>query len=93
MKTNEDEQFVIKGSKYRVVSKNGDGAPIVSVGEFRGYAAFASELAIVLKLDTSDGSEGRLRFIPYHAILTIDVIHMASQQAKEKSKECQVYYG
>lgn len=93
MKTNDNEQFVIKGSKYRVASKNGDGAPIISTGEFRGYAAFASELAIVLKLDTADGSEGRLRFIPYHAILTIDIINMAPQQATEERKECQVYYG
>jgi hypothetical protein len=93
MKANENEQFVIKGSKYRVASKNGDGAPIISTGEFRGYAAFSSELALVLKMDATDGSEGQLRFIPYHAILTIDVIEMASQQAKEEKRECQVYYG
>jgi hypothetical protein len=93
MKGNDTEQFVIKGSKYRVVSKNGDGTPIISTGEFRGYAAFASEIAIAVKLDTADGTEGRMRFIPYHAILAIDVIAMAPQKAKEESKESQVYYG
>lgn len=93
MKGSDSEQFVVKGSKYRVVSKNGEGAPIISTGEFKGYAAFASELAIAIKLDTADGTEGRMRFIPYHAILAIDVISMAVQKAKEEAKECQVYYG
>jgi len=92
MTSKDTEQFVIKGSKYRIVSKNGDNTPLISTGEFRGYAVFAGENALCLKMDSTDGKEGRLRFIPYHAVLAIDVISMAPPTEKEEKKESQVYY-
>ena len=94
MTIKEIEQFIVIGSKYRIMSQGGDDKPIVSNGEFRGYAAFAQETALCLKLDQSHGEEeGRMRFIPYHAILTIDVITMATQEAKKKeNEESRTYY-
>ncbi|NLK26575.1 MAG: IS110 family transposase [Euryarchaeota archaeon] len=92
MSIRDNEQFVVKGSRYRIVSESGDDKPMVSIGEFRGYAAFASEIALCLKMDSSDGKEGRMRFIPYHAILAIDVLTMASQKVSNESEESQAYY-
>lgn len=92
MTVKEIEQFIVIGSKYRILSKGGDDKPLISTGEFRGYAAFANETALCLKLDPSDGKEGRMRFIPYHAILAIDVVTMATPEAKRESEEARVYY-
>lgn len=88
------EQMITIGSKYKIISTGAKDEPLISAGEFRGYAAFANETALVLRLDASDGQEeGRIRFLPYHAVLCIDVLEMASKEVKEKKEENQVYYG
>lgn len=90
---NEIEELITIGSKYCITSMNNDDGPLVSVGEFRGYAAFANETALVLKLDGSNGQvEGRIRFLPYHAILAIDVLELAPKKVKEQKDDNRVYY-
>ncbi len=93
MAMKEIEQLITIGSKYRIVSTGNKDEPLISMGEFRGYAAFANETALVLKLDATDGQEeGRIRFLPYHAILCIDVLELASKEVKEKKEDNQVSY-
>jgi len=90
----EIEQMITIGSRYRIISTGTNDEPMTSTGEFRGYAAFANETVLVLKLDATEGQEeGRIRFLPYHAVLCIDVLEMASKEVKEKKEENQVYYG
>jgi hypothetical protein len=92
MAMKEIEELITIGSRYRIVSGGGDET-LISVGEFRGYAAFANETALVLRLDGSDGQEdGRIRFLPYHAIVAIDVIDLAPMATVEKKDESRVYY-
>lgn len=88
------KQFITIGSKYRIMSEGGNAKPLVSTGEFRGYAAFSDETALCLILDESHGEEaGNMRFIPYHAILVIDVLTLAPQEEKKKeSEDSRVYY-
>jgi hypothetical protein len=93
MAVREKEDLVIIGSHYMVRSQGAEDETLLSTGEFRGFAAFASETALVLKLDGSNGQEeGRIRFLPYHAILSIDVLKMASGQVQDRKEDNQVYY-
>jgi hypothetical protein len=92
MAMKEIEELITIGSRYRIVSNRGE-EPLISIGEFRGYAAFANETALVLRLDGSDGREdGLIRFLPYHAIVAIDVIKLAPKAIVEKKDDSRVYY-
>jgi hypothetical protein len=93
MAMKEIEELITIGSKYQITSAYSEDKPMVSVGEFRGYAAFSNETALVLKLDGSDGQEkDRIRFIPYHAILAIDVLELAPKKVQEQKDDNRVYY-
>jgi len=93
MAVKEIEEMITIGSRYRIMSSIGDDKPLVSMGEFRGYAAFANETALVLKLDGSNGQEaGRIRFLPYHAIIAIDVLELAPKKVQEEKEDNRVYY-
>jgi acyl-CoA synthetase (NDP forming) len=77
------------------LSKGGDDKPLVSSGEFRGYGVFGNETAISIKLDHSHGDEeGHMRFVPFHAVLVIDVLNLApaDEKKKQESEESRVYY-
>jgi hypothetical protein len=92
MAMNEIKELITIGSKYRIVS-SAEGTSLTSVGEFRGYAAFANETALVLRLDpTSDQEGGRIRFLPYHAIVAIDVLELAPVEKEERKDDSRVYY-
>ncbi len=93
MAMREIEEMIVLGSKYRIMSARTEDEPLVSTGEFRGYAAFANETALVLKLDDSnDQEEGCVRFIPYHAIQCIDVMELGSRDGQERKDDSRVYY-
>jgi hypothetical protein len=89
----EIEELITISSKYRITSVYTEDKALISCGEFRGYAAFSNETALVLKLDGTGGQEdGRIRFIPYHAILAIDVLELAPKKEQEKKDDNRVYY-
>lgn len=93
VKGKEKEESVTIGSHYKIRSVGTDNEPFISTGEFRGYAAFASETALILRLDGSHGQEeGRIRFLPFRTILSIDVLKMAAEQEQERKEDNQVYY-
>ena len=87
------EQMITIGSKYRIIHMSGNNGSMESIGEFRGYAAFSDENAICIKLDPSDKeSPERIRFIPYHAILVIDVLEQAPAKEVKKNEESRAIY-
>lgn len=85
MKKNK-EIVLTKGSKYRVKSLEAKDKPLVTHGIFRGYTAIGSNEGICIELDESyREAAGRIRVIPCHMILSIDVIK--AEEEKEKMKE------
>jgi len=89
----EIEELITIGSRYRIASIYTKDRPMMSIGEFRGYAAFSNETALVLKLDGSEGQEeGQIRFLPYHAIVSIDVLELAPKKKQEQKDDNRVYY-
>ncbi len=82
-----DEIQLTRGSKYQILSLGSKDEPITSTGKFVGYTSIGNSDGICLELDKSHKKmKGKLRIIPSHIILTIDVISIASQE-DEKEKE------
>ncbi len=89
----EDRVFVLtKGSKYRVTSAESREKPMVTLGDFKGYTSVGPDEALVMELDESHGElAGKLRIIPLHMVLAIDVIEAVEE--KEAAKEPEKMYG
>jgi hypothetical protein len=92
-KTDEKPIVITKGSKYRVVSLEAKDAPLVTHGTFLGYTAIGSNEGMCMKLDESHKeSFGKMRIIPAHMVVSIDVIK-AAEAEKDKSKEPTTMFG
>ncbi|MBC7108479.1 MAG: hypothetical protein H5T41_06815 [Methanomassiliicoccales archaeon] len=93
MSGKEIEPNLTKGSKCRVISRGGEGQPLLTTGEFKGYVAFGHDTAISIELDDSHGEEaGRIRLIPCIAVLSIDLLQLKREEEKKESEEREVYF-
>ncbi|HEX9908154.1 MAG TPA: hypothetical protein VGB78_06785 [Thermoplasmata archaeon] len=90
-----DEAIVLTpGSLYRIRSLESRDKPMVTHGTFRGYAAIAHDIAIVMELDESHAEEaGRLRLIPSHMIISIDVVKAEKEKVEREQESSAVYFG
>ncbi len=90
----EIEQMLSVGSKYRVISLQSHEKPLKTCGEFMGYAAFSNETAICIKMDEKHGKDaGITRVIPYHALLSIDVLEYKEKKEEARpSEDSKIYY-
>ncbi len=90
------EQFKLtEGSRYRIISIGGRDAALETDGIFKGFAnLFIDEGGLIMELCKShDELEGKMRIIPLHAILSIDVLDAIEDSKKEDQKEANHYYG
>ena len=84
-KENEDTQSVklTVGSQYRVKSLESRDAPLITHGKFLGYTSIGHDDGLCMELDDSHKDmKGRIRVIPMHMIICIDII-----RAKDKEEE------
>ena len=90
-----DEAIVLTpGSLYKIKSLESRDHPMETVGIFKGYAALAHDTAVVVELDKSHGDEkGRLRLIPSHMILSIDVVKAEKEKEEKEAESNAVYFG
>jgi hypothetical protein len=85
--TEDDYLELTEGSKYIITSLGSRDEPIKSSGTFCGYTSIGNGGAICIELDKSHKSlSGKVRIIPSHMILTIDVVKKA-KKTDEKEKE------
>ena len=85
MKDKEPLQLTV-GSMYKINSLGSKDAPIVTTGIFKGYSIVGNIEALCIELDKSHkGFKGKIRMIPSHMILTVDVIKEVAE--KEKTDE------
>jgi len=81
-----------KGSRYRVESMETRDHTKVTKGIFRGYAAIGPDDALVIELDESHQElKGKLRIIPLHVILTVDVLEQVAGEAPPPEKHGTMY--
>lgn len=83
--------FLTKGSRYRISSLETRDKPLITRGVFRGYAAVGPDDAVCIELDPSHQElAGRIRIIPCHTILSIDVVE-AAPETEEKEEPGTMY--
>jgi hypothetical protein len=90
-----EELQLTEGSKYKIFSIGGRENAMESEGIFKGYTQFGiDEGGLILELDENHGSmHGKLRLIPLHAILAIDILNEKPEENKTEDKETAHYYG
>ncbi len=85
---------LIEGSRYKIISIGGRDSSLETEGVFRGYATIGIEEAgLVMELpgEPKDGNE-RLRIVPLHAILAIDMLDIKHHEGHEEEKEPSGHY-
>jgi hypothetical protein len=87
---------LIEGSRYKIISIGGRDTSLETDGIFKGYATIGIEEAgLVIQIrPENEGPQEKLRIIPLHAILAIDVLDVKHHDGKDEEKEPSTnYYG
>ncbi len=81
-----------KGSHYRIESMETRDRTKITKGVFRGYATIGPDDARVVELDESHQElKGKLRLIPIHVILTVDVLEQVPGESPPPEKHGTMY--
>jgi hypothetical protein len=92
MSPGEESVSLTKGSRYRIESMETREKPLLTHGIFRGYATIGPDDAVVMEMDESHKDmAGRIRLIPCHMIIAIDVIQAVEEE--KKPEKPQTMYG
>jgi hypothetical protein len=86
---------LIEGSRYKIISIGGRDSSLETEGVFRGYATIGIEEAgLVIDLCTEHSSDTteKLRIVPLHAILAIDVLDVKPHEGRDEEKEPSGHY-
>ncbi len=85
---------LIEGSRYKIISIGGRDSSLETEGIFKGYATIGIEEAgLVMQLPTErDSREEKLRIVPLHAILAIDILDVKQREGKDEEKEPSGHY-
>jgi len=83
-----------KGSRYRIESMETRDRAKVTKGVFRGFATIGTDDVIVIELDDSHQElKGKLRLIPLHVILAVDVLEHVPGDAPKVIEKHGTMYG
>ena len=81
-----------KGSRYRIESMETRERAKVTKGIFRGFATIGTDDAIVIELDDSHQEmKGKLRLIPLHVVLAVDVMEQVAGDSPKVEKQGTMY--
>lgn len=85
---------LIEGSRYKIISIGGRDSSLETEGVFRGYATIGIEEAgLVIDLCTEPEKSGeKLRIVPLHAILAIDVLDVKRHEHRDEDREPSGHY-
>ena len=88
----DDILSLTKGSRYRIESMETRERTKVTKGIFRGYATIGTDDALVIELDDSHQElKGKLRLIPLHVVLAVDVLEHLPGEAATVEKQGTMY--
>ncbi|MBN1859944.1 MAG: hypothetical protein JW840_00630 [Candidatus Thermoplasmatota archaeon] len=85
---------LIEGLRYKIISIGGRDSSLETEGIFRGYATIGIEeagLVIELCIEGKELGE-KLRIVPLHAILAIDVLDVKQHEGRDENKEPSGHY-
>ncbi|MBU4256316.1 MAG: hypothetical protein KKB04_03540 [Candidatus Thermoplasmatota archaeon] len=79
------------GSEYRITSMESRDKPLITKGIFKGYTMMGDIDSLCMELGASHkDAAGKIRVIPSHMIISIDIISAAKE---EKKKDESIYVG
>lgn len=81
-----------KGSRYRIESMETRDHTKITKGIFRGYATIGPDDALIIELDESHQEmKGKLRLIPLHVILAVDILEQVPGETPPPEKHGTMY--
>ena len=89
------ETSLTEGSQYRIISIGGKDAVLETEGIFKGFISIGvDETGLLMELSKNHGKmAGKIRIIPLHIILLIDVLDAKENQTKDDFKGISHYVG
>jgi hypothetical protein len=83
------------GSEYKILSIGGRDSILETEGLFEGFISVGvDEIGVVMRLSKKHGDmKDKLRIIPLHVILAIDVFEVKPNEKKDFDKERPNYVG
>ena len=89
----EDNGVVLtKESKYRIKSLESRDKPLITSGKFIGYTAIGHDEGMAIELDsTHDKDKGKIRIVPTHTIISIDIIEAVEKEEKKQQRSSTMY--
>jgi hypothetical protein len=86
---------LIEGSRYKIISIGGRDSCLETEGVFKGYATIGIEEAgLVIEQSTGQQADAqkKLRIVPLHAILAIDLLDAKEHESREEGKDASDHY-
>ena len=93
MAGSDPEITLTKGSKYRIESLESREKTILTHGEFLGFTMMGNIDGIAMRLDASHSElAGKVRIIPSHMIVSLDVVEAKKAEPEEKKKTTEPHF-
>jgi len=93
---NEEKKIELtEGSEYKITSLGGRDVLLETTGTFKGFINIGvDETGLLMQLSENHGDmTGKIRIIPLHVILLIDVLAAKENEKKDDSREMSHYVG
>jgi len=93
---NKDKKMELtEGSVYKITSLGGRDILLETEGIFRGFISIGvDETGLLMELGKSHGAmAGKIRIVPLHVMLLIDVLDVKENEKKEDDKGMSHYVG
>jgi len=89
------EVELTQGSEYKIYSLGARDRMVESTGIFEGYMTIGvEEVGLLMRLNDSEGDmAGKIRIVPLHAVLAIDILQAKPNSAKKDEGEMPHYVG
>ena len=88
-----DAISLTNGSRYVITSLGNKDKAIITKGIFRGYTVVGNVDGVCMELDSSHkGLRGKIRVLPSHMILSIDIIDAAQPKPQVQEESIERYY-
>ena len=91
----EDRMEITVGSVYKITSLGARENVIETEGTFKGFISIGvDETGLLMELSSAHGEmTGRIRIVPLHVILLIDILDAKENEEKEDDKGMAHYVG
>ena len=93
--TTEKKMELTEGSTYKITSLGARDSILETEGTFKGFISIGvDETGLLMELSKSHGKlAGKIRIVPLHVILLIDVLDAKENQTKDDFKGISHYVG